>query len=90
MRVRSKLADVEFQFGDIERKGNQLVIASHPDQTMKSKVYVSPADVVAFLGRLLRSPSGLLFVLGLPVFYFRARGDKKADKKAGPRRPASR
>lgn len=88
MKVKSKLANVDFQFGDIERKGNQLVISSHPSQTMKSKVYVSPADVVAFLGRLVRSPSALLFVLGLPVFYFRARGDKKSDKKAGPRRPA--
>ena len=88
MKVKSKLADVEFQFGDIERKGNTLVISSHPSQTMKSKVYISPADVVAFLGRLMRSPPALLFVLGLPVFYFRARGDKKPDKKAGPRRPA--
>ena len=90
MRVRSKLADVEFLFGAVERKDNGLVITSHPSQTMKSKVYVSPQDVVAFLGCLCRSPSALLFVLGLPVFYFRARGDKRAGKKAGPGRPASR
>ena len=85
MKVRSKLADVEFAFGTVERKGNTLVISSHPSQTMKSKVYISPADVVAFLGRLVRSPSALLFVLGLPVFYFRARGNKQPDKKVGPR-----
>lgn len=86
MKVKSKLADVDFQFGDIERKGNTLVISSHPSQTMKSKVYVRPEDVVAFLGRLVRSPSALLFVLGLPVFYVRARGDRNSQKKAGPRR----
>ena len=94
MRVRSKLADVEFLFGDVERKDNGLVITSHPSQTMKSKVYVTPQDVVSFLGCLVRSPSALLFVFGLPVFYFRARnaGDaKKPAKKSGPPpRPAAR
>jgi hypothetical protein len=88
MRVRSKLADVEFLFGGVERKDNGLVITSHPSQTMKSKVYVSPQDVTAFLGCLFRSPSALFFVLGLPIFWFRARGDKKTNKKAGPGRPA--
>ena len=80
MRVRSKLADVEFLFGSVERKDNGLVISSHPSQTMKSKVYVSPQDVAAFLGCLFRSPSALLFVLGLPVFYFRARSEKRGRK----------
>jgi hypothetical protein len=77
MKVKSKLANVDFQFGDLERKGNLLVISSHPSQSMKSKVYVSPMDVVTFLGKLLRSPSALLFVVGLPVFYFRARAEQK-------------
>jgi hypothetical protein len=84
MNVKSKLANVEFQVGDVERKGNLLVISSHPSQTMKSKVYVSPLDVVSLLGRVLKSPSALLFVIGLPVFYFRAR----AEQKAGSRRQA--
>lgn len=82
MRVRSKLADVEFLFGEVERKDNGLVITSHPSQTMKSKVYVSPQDVVAFLGCLFRSPSALLWLLGLPVFWFRARGGKKPGRGA--------
>ena len=79
MRIRSKLADVEFEFGEIGREGNQLVITSHPDAKMKSKVYVAPQDVTAMLKRLFVSPSALLFIIGLPFFYFRA---ARADRKS--------
>ena len=72
MRIRSKLADVEFEFGSIQRDGNRLVISSHADAKMKSKVYVTPRDVTAMLKCLLSSPSALLFVIGFPFFYFRA------------------
>lgn len=82
MKVRSKLADVEFAVGAIERRGNTLVISSHPSQAMKSKVYIKPDDVLSFLGQLFRSPSALLFVIGFPVFYFRARGESGAGKKS--------
>lgn len=73
MRVRSKLADVEFRFGDVERKGNDLIINSHPAQTLKSRVYVSPADVFSMLGRLLVSPQAWVFILGLPYFWWKSR-----------------
>ena len=84
MKVKSKLADVEFQFGRIERQDNMLVIESHPDQKMKSRVYVSPADVLSFLGKLLRSPSGLLFVVGFPYFYLRARSQPPQKSAKSP------
>lgn len=84
MRIRSRLADVEFEFGEIAREGDLLVIASHPDARMKSKVYVSPRDVTAFLRRLFTSPSALAFVLGLPYFYLRA---ARAGKNTPPRNP---
>ena len=91
MKVKSKLADVDFRFGAIQRKDNMLVIASDPSQKMQSKVYITPDDVLQFLGKLLTSPSGLLFVIGFPVFYFRARGQRKsAPKSSGgssPRNP---
>ena len=87
MKVKSKLADVDFKFGTVERKDNMLVISSDPAQTMQSKVYVTPDDVLQFLGKLLRSPSGLLFVIGFPVFYFRARGQRKSTQKSSPRNP---
>ena len=76
MRVRSKLADVEFRFGSIERKDNELIINSHPDQAMKSRVYVSPGDVFTVLGKLLTSPAAWGFVLGLPYFWWKERKSK--------------
>jgi hypothetical protein len=83
MKIRSRLADVEFEFGEIVRDGDLLVIASHPDARMKSKVYVSPRDVTAFLRRLITSPSALLFVIGLPFFYFRAARASKNNERQG-------
>ncbi len=85
MRVTSQLADVEFRFGPVVREGNKLVLSSAPDQTMSTTVYVSPRDVVSFLGRLLRSPSALLFVLGFPYFYLRGR--KEVDVPRDPHLP---
>ncbi len=85
MRVTSQLADVEFRFGPVVRDGNKLVLSSSPDQPMTTTVYVSPRDVVSFLGKLLRSPSALLFVLGFPYFYWRDR--RELDEPADPHRP---
>lgn len=81
MRVKSKLADVDFQFGDVKRDGNLLVIDSHPDATMKSCVYVSPQDVVEVLKRILTSPSAILFVLGLPYFLYRWKRPDKGKER---------
>lgn len=71
MRVRSKLAQIDFRFGDVSREGNLLLIDSHVDSNLPSRVYISPQDVVEFLKRLLTSPSAILFVLGLPWFLYR-------------------
>jgi hypothetical protein len=85
MRVRSKLADVEFRFGAIERRDDELVIHSHPDQPMKSRVHVSPADVVTAVGRFATSPAAWGFLLRLPWFLWRAR--RRNEHKAQGRRP---
>ncbi|OGT84890.1 MAG: hypothetical protein A3H91_05925 [Gammaproteobacteria bacterium RIFCSPLOWO2_02_FULL_61_13] len=79
MRVRSKLADVEFRFGSIERKDNELIINSHPDQAMKSRVYVSPGDVLIALGKMITSPAAWVFLLGLPYFHWRSKKSKGQD-----------
>lgn len=71
MRVRSKLAQIDFRFGDVSREGNLLLIDSHADSNLPSRVYISPQDVLEFLKRLLTSPSAILFVLGLPWFLYR-------------------
>jgi len=73
MRVRSKLADVEFLVGSIERRGNDLLINSHPDQALKSRIYISPDDALTLLGKLIASPAAWLFLLAFPYFYVRSR-----------------
>jgi hypothetical protein len=83
MRVRSKLADVEFRFGSIERKDDELIINSHPDQPMKSRVYVSAADVLTGLGMLLTSPAAWGFLLRLPYFLWRSRTARAGKKPQG-------
>ena len=82
MRVISKLAQIDFQFGSITRADNLLVIESDPDSKMPSTVYVSPQDVIEVLKRMLVSPKAILFVFGLPFFLYRwNRSDQKVSGK---------
>ncbi len=81
MRVISKLAQIDFQFGSITRKENLLGIESNPDAKMPSTVYVSPQDVVEVLKRMLGSPGAILFVFGLPFFLYRwTRSDRSIKR----------
>ncbi len=73
MKIRSKLADIEFRFGRIDYKKDHLILHSHPDQPMQSKAYVSPDDVAAALGCALRNPMVWLYIAGLPFFLVRYR-----------------
>lgn len=73
MRVRSKLADVEFQFGEFEYKKDHLIIHSHASQAMQTKVYVSPNDIVSALGQMLVKPMVWLYLIGFPFFLIRYR-----------------
>ena len=73
MRVRSKLADVEFRFGSFERKKDHLIIHSAPEQSMPTRVQVSPDDVTAALVRALASPGAWLYFAGFPFFLLRHR-----------------
>ena len=73
MKVRSKLADVDFQFGEVEYKKDHLIIHSAEEQTMKTKVYVSPNDIVSALGQMLLKPMVWLYLLAFPFFLIRYR-----------------
>ncbi len=90
MRVISKLAQIDFQFGKIGRDDSLLVIESDQDARMPSTVYVSPQDVVEFLKRFLISPRAIVFVLGLPYFLYRWKkygqttASERSQKKAWP------
>lgn len=79
MKVKSKLANVDFHCGTIEREGHQLIVYSHESQAMKTVVYVSPSDTLTFLFSLLRSPSALQFIIAFPYFWWRARKEIKSS-----------
>ncbi len=71
MKVRSPLADMDVVVGNVRRAGNDLILTSGPDSSMEAVITVSAREVVAMLLKVLTSPSGLLFVLGLPWFWLR-------------------
>lgn len=84
MKVKSRLADIDFVFGSVEYKKDHLIIHSHPDQPMESKVYVSPDDIVAGLGKALSNPRVWVYLLFFPFFLVRYR--RRHRVKAGTRR----
>ena len=73
MKVRSKLADIDFVFGRIEYKKDHLIVHSDPDRSMESKVYVSPEDILAGCCKALATPMVWVYVLGFPFFLIRYR-----------------
>lgn len=82
MKVRSKLADIDFVFGRFEYKKDHLIVHSDPMQSMESKVYVSPNDVLSGLGKALINPMVWVYILGFPFFLIRYRRRHGAKKKA--------
>jgi len=81
MKVRSKLADVDFEFGRFEYKKDHLIIHSDPNQSMQSKVFVSPDDILSAFGHALANPMVWLYFLGFPFFLIRYRR-RHAKKRA--------
>lgn len=81
MKVKSKLADIDFEFGHFEYKKDHLIIHSHPDQSMQSKVYVSPDDVLSALGKAIKLPMFWAYMIGFPFFLIRYRRRKAAKAK---------
>jgi hypothetical protein len=82
MKVRSRLADVDFQFGRFEYKKDHLIIHSDPSQIIQSKVYVSPDDVVTALSKALVNPMVWLYVIAFPFFLLRYRRRRRAKAAA--------
>ncbi|MEX2125734.1 MAG: hypothetical protein WD795_17735 [Woeseia sp.] len=82
MKVKSRLADIDFVFGKVEYKKDHLIIHSHPDQPMESKVYVSPDDILSGLGKALSNPRVWVYLLFFPFFLIRYRRRRQATKGA--------
>ena len=81
MKVKSKLADIDFEFGRFEYKKDHLIVHSHESQTMQSKVYISPDDVLSALGKALINPMVWVYLIGFPFFFIRYRR-RHAKKRA--------
>ena len=73
MKVKSKLADIDFEFGRFEYKKDHLIVHSHESQSMQSNVYVSPSDVLAAAGKALSNPMVWVYLLCFPFFLIRYR-----------------
>lgn len=76
MRVTSKLADMDFAFGKIERSDTMLVLHSDEAQPMKTTVYMAPDDFLAFLKAMATSRGAWLFLALLPYLWFRHRRNR--------------
>ena len=81
MKVKSKLADIDFEFGRFEYKKDHLIVHSHESQSMQSKVYVSLNDVVSALGKALVNPMVWVYLVFFPFFLIRYRR-RHAKKRA--------
>ncbi len=82
MKVKSKLADVDFAFGHFEYRKDHLIIHSAPSQAMQTRVYVSPDDVVSAVGKAMKNPRVWVYVLGFPFFLLRYRKRRRAKLQA--------
>ena len=81
MKVKSRLADIDFAFGRIEYRKDHLIIHSHPDQPMESRVYVSPDDIVSGLGKALSNPRVWIYFLCFPFFLIRYRRRQRSGDR---------
>jgi len=85
MKVKSKLADIDFEFGRFEYKKDHLIVHSHESQPMQSKVYVSPNDILSALGKALSNPMVWVYILFFPFFLIRYRRRHARKRKEANR-----
>jgi hypothetical protein len=82
MKVNSPLANMEIGIGEIRRRGSHLILRSEAGSSMDAEISVSASEVLRTIGRVLATPSGLVFVLGLPVFWLREKFGAGPDAAA--------
>lgn len=83
MKVNSPLANVDVRIGAAERRGHLLVLRSSADSPMQAEIAIGPGEILRTLVRVLLTPSSLVFVLGLPVFWL-LEALRGGDAAAGP------
>lgn len=83
MKVQSPLANMDIGIGAVRRQGNDLVLKSRAGGSMDAVITVSAGEVLSTIGAILASPSGLLFVIGLPFFWLRERFSRRPRAGSG-------
>lgn len=87
MKVNSPLANVDVRIGSAGRRGHQLVLRSAADSPMQAEIAIGPGEILRTLLRVLLTPSSLLFVLGLPVFWLLEALGGGSERNDGTPRP---
>ena len=72
MRVISPLTDLDLRIGRIARQGDLIIVETVPGEGIETRIELSARDVGRIVGRILRSPALLLYLLTLPLLYRRA------------------
>ena len=73
MKVYTKLVNLDFVLGSMERDGDVLLVKSDTAKSMPAEVEMSAQDAVDLL-RVGLNWSVISFVLQLPFLYFKQRG----------------
>jgi len=76
VKVFTKLVNLDFVLGSMERDGDILLIKSDTDKSMPAEVEMSARDVVGLI-RAGLNWSVITFILQLPILYSR---EKRAAK----------
>ena len=79
MRVTSQLVDMDIEIGSIAWRGTSLIVQTTPGAGIDTQIEIGPRDVLRILGKILRNPSVVGYVLALPILCWRVRGHKPAD-----------
>ena len=86
MRVKSDLADLQIELGDIRRDGDELVVESAPESSLDARIRVDATDARNMLGKVLKSGAVWGFLLRLP--FSRPERSMRTPRERG--RPALR
>ena len=80
MKVASKLVKLDFVVGKIERQDRYLIIHSHPESTMPTKVRMDAIDLWQFI-RAMMNWAVLSYIFALPVLYRKAKAEQQTERK---------
>ena len=80
MKVVSKLVNLDLKLAKIERHQAGLMVSSDPEQSLATKIYLTPEDMVHILKLLLKNPPTLLYLLSVPFHYLRTKWLQKRNR----------